>query len=38
MNLKLNMKDINKIFSKDTLQMQLFFNAKRKHIFVETCD
>ena len=34
MNLKLTMKDINK----GTLQLQFFLNdAKKQHIFVETC-
>jgi hypothetical protein len=38
MNLKLNMKDINKILAKVHFQCNFFFNdVKKQHIFEETC-
>ena len=38
MNLKLNMKDINKILAKAHFKCNIFLNdAKKQHIFAETC-
>ena len=38
MNLKLNMKDINRILAKSHLKCNYFFNyEKKQHIFAETC-
>ena len=38
MNLKLNMKDVNKILAKAHLKCNLFLDdAKKQHIFEETC-
>jgi hypothetical protein len=38
MNLKLNLKDINKILTKAHFKYNFFLNdAKKQHIFVETC-
>jgi hypothetical protein len=38
MNLKLNMKDINKILAKAHFKCIFFLNdAKKQHIFAETC-
>jgi hypothetical protein len=38
MNLKLNMKDINKILANAHFKCNFFLNdVKKQHIFVETC-
>jgi hypothetical protein len=38
MNLKLNMKDINKILAKAHFKCNFFLNdLKKQHIFAETC-